>query len=75
MIVSAIYSFTPDISIAPPQVYYYSEALPTTALIMCHSQHAEAQQATVSEGLAQGPYVSARVGFEQAAILAQSTEH
>ena len=26
--------------------------------------HAEAPQATVSEGLAQGPYVAARVGVE-----------
>jgi len=28
-----IHSLIPDISIAPLQVYYYSEALPTTALI------------------------------------------
>jgi len=28
-------SFIPDISIAPLQVHYYSEALPTTALILC----------------------------------------
>jgi len=27
----------PDISVAPLQVHYYSEALPTTALILCHS--------------------------------------
>ena len=26
--------------------------------------HSEAQQATVSEGLAQGPYVAARAGIE-----------
>ena len=26
--------------------------------------HAEAPQATVSEGLAQGPYLAARTGFE-----------
>jgi len=33
-----IHSFIPDISIAPLQVhYYYSEALPTTALILCRS--------------------------------------
>jgi len=25
----------PDISIAPVQVHYYSEAVPTTALMMC----------------------------------------
>ena len=28
--------------------------------------HAEAPQATASEGLAQGPYVAARVGFDHA---------
>jgi len=32
-----IHSFIPDISIAPLQVHYYSEALPTTALILCQS--------------------------------------
>jgi len=32
-----IHSFIPDISIAPLQVHYYSEALPTTALILCKS--------------------------------------
>jgi len=31
---TAHYSFTPDISIAPPQVHYHSEVLPTTALIL-----------------------------------------
>ena len=30
--------------------------------------HAEAPQATVSEGLAQGPYVTARTGFEPATL-------
>ena len=30
-------SFIPDISIEPLQVHYYSEALPTTALILCQS--------------------------------------
>jgi len=32
-----IHLFILDISIAPPQVHYYSEALPTTALIPCRS--------------------------------------
>jgi len=27
-----IHSFNPDISIAPPYVHYYSEALPTTVI-------------------------------------------
>ena len=43
----------------PLQVHYYSEAVPTTALILCWTKHAEAQQATASEGLVQGPYVAA----------------
>jgi len=30
-----IHLFIPDISIVPLQVHYYSEALPTTALILC----------------------------------------
>ena len=44
-----------------------SEALPTTAidtdLIDVWSLHVEALQATVSEGLAQGPYEAARAGY------------
>ena len=55
--------FIMDISIAPFQVYYYSEALPTQ-LDTVSVFHAEAPQATVSEGLAQGPYVAPRAGFE-----------
>ena len=31
-----IHSLIPDISIAPLQVHYYSEALLSTALILCH---------------------------------------
>jgi len=31
------HSFNPDISTVPLQVHYYSEALPTTALILCGS--------------------------------------
>ena len=67
------HSFIPDISIAPLQVHYYSEMLPTTALILCQSQYAQAQQATVSEGLAQGHYVVARVGFEPATLRTEGT--
>src|SRR6218665_1395604 len=39
-------SLIPDISRAPLQVHNYSEALPTTVLILCWSQHAEVLQAT-----------------------------
>src|SRR6218665_2708030 len=61
-----IHSFIQTISIAPLQVHYYSEA-------QRHFRHstdtvsefrAEAPQATVSEGLAQGPYVAASAGLE-----------
>ena len=42
-----------------------SEALPTTAIVsVSELTHAEALQATVSEGVAQGPYMAARAGFE-----------
>jgi len=34
---NTIHSVIPDISIAPLQVIYYSEVLPTTALILCRS--------------------------------------
>jgi len=37
LIEEVIRSFIPDVSIAPLQVHYYSEALPTTALILCPS--------------------------------------
>ena len=55
----------------PLQVHYCLEALPTTALILLTR---EALQATVSEGLAQGPYVTTRVGFEPATLRTQGTE-
>ena len=34
----------------------------------------QALQATVSEGLAQGPYMAARAGFEPATLLTKGTE-
>src|SRR6218665_1833345 len=64
-------SFVPDISIAPLQVHCYSEALPTTALTLRWIKHAEALQASASEGLAQGPYVA---GFEPASLRTEGTE-
>src|SRR6218665_516002 len=48
-----IYSFTPDISLAPLQVHHYSKAFPTVGI--------STPKASASEGLAQGPYVAARV--------------
>jgi len=42
-----------------------SEALPTTAIdIVCRSLHAETLLTTVRKGLAQGPYLAVRAGFE-----------
>jgi len=63
-----IHSFIPDISIAPVEVHYYSEALSTTALMLCRSKHAIALQATASEELAQGLYLAAMVGFGPAIL-------
>ena len=36
--------------------------------------HAEARQVTVSEGLAQDPYVAARTGFEPATMRTKDAE-
>ena len=36
--------------------------------------HAEAPQATVSEGLAQGPYVAARAGVEPLTLLTKGVD-
>ena len=69
-----MYSYMQDISKAPLQVHYYSEVLPTTAFILCRSYHAKALHETVSERLAQGPNVAARVGFEPATFRTQGTE-
>src|SRR6218665_2031321 len=52
------------ISLAPLQVLYYSEALPTTARIYCIGVSRRSAQATAGTGLAQGPYVTARAGVE-----------
>ena len=58
----------------PVHVLYYSEVLPTTALILCRCYQADALQAIVSEELAQAPYVKARVGFEPMTFQTQGTE-
>ena len=49
------------ISIAPLQVLYHSDALPTTARILYRSF---TPKATVGKRLVQGPYVAARAGVE-----------
>jgi len=52
-----------SIYIALLSAWTFSEALSTTALIQCRS-----------EGLAQGPYVVARVAFEPATLWMQGSE-
>ena len=64
-------SFIPAISIAALQVLYCSEALPTTARIGVSRRSA---QATAGKGLAQGPYVAVRAGFQPATLRTKSAE-
>src|SRR6218665_2930810 len=52
------------ISIAPLQVLYYSEALPTTARILYRSFTPKRTGNCAGKGLAQGRYVAARAGVE-----------
>src|SRR6218665_1065997 len=59
-----IHSFIPAISIAPLQVLYHSEALPTTARGYCIGVSCQSAQATAGKGLAQGPYMAARAEVE-----------
>src|SRR6218665_4123919 len=58
-----IHSFIPAISIAPIQVLYYSEALPTQQGY-CAGVSRRSVQATAGKGLAQDPDVAARAGVE-----------
>ena len=58
-----IHSFIPAISIAPLQVLYYSEALPTTARILYRS-FTPKRTGNCMKRLAKGPYVAARAGVE-----------
>src|SRR6218665_1808829 len=69
-----INSFIQAFSLAPLQVHYYSKALQTQHGYYVSEFHAEAPQATVSEGLAKGPYVAARVGFEPTTIRMKGVE-
>src|SRR6218665_3951363 len=43
-------------------------------LTLCRSSHTEALQATASEGLAQGPYVETRAGFEPTTIRSKGID-
>ena len=64
----AVDSFIHAISIAL-QVHFYSEALLT------QNGYAKAPQAIASEGLAQGPYVAARSGFESMTLRTKGDEY
>jgi len=63
-----VHSLIPNISVAPLQVHYYSEALPTTIIDTVSEFTCQALQATTSEGLAQCPYMAARAGFESTTL-------
>jgi len=56
------HSFIQALSIAPLQVHYHSGAPDSTDTVP--EFHDEAPQATVSKGLAQGPYVAARTAVK-----------
>src|SRR6218665_1711204 len=60
---SFIHSFIPAISIAPLQVLYCSEALPTTARILYRS-FTPKRTGNCRKGLAQDPYMAVRAGVE-----------
>ena len=51
-----------------------SEALPTTAIDTVSDFYSETLQATVSEGIAQGPYVAARAGFEPTTLRSKGID-
>ena len=56
----------------PLQVRYHSEV--PLSIDTVSEKHAEALQATVNEGLAQGPYVMPGVGFEPSGRKAPTTK-
>ena len=59
-----LFSFILAISIAPIQVHYYSEAHTRLQHGYCIGVSRRSAQATVSKGLAQGPYMAARAAVE-----------
>jgi len=67
-------SFIHSVSIAPLQVHYYSEALLTQHGYTVSEFHAEAPQATVSQGLAHDLYMAARAGFEPTTLWIKGDE-
>src|SRR6218665_2780887 len=63
-VLTFIHSFILVISIAPLQVLYYSEALPTTARILYRSFTPKRTGNCRYKELAPGTYVTARAGVE-----------
>ena len=76
IILSYVHSFIQAISIASLQGYTSTQSQRRSR----HSTdtvsefHAEASQATASEGLAQSPYMAARAGFEPATLRTKGVE-
>src|SRR6218665_832912 len=64
-----IHSFISGISIVPLQVRYYSEALPTE-----HGCCVGVSLRTANKGLAQGPYLADRAGFEPTTLRTKGDE-
>src|SRR6218665_993689 len=62
-----------SISIALLTARVFQDRSQPQQLTLCRSLHAEALEATVSEGLAQGPYVVARAGFDPTTSRKAST--
>ena len=70
----SIHSFIHSaISIAPLQVLYYSEALPTQHGY-CIGVSRRSAQATVGKGLAQGPYMAARAGVKPTTLRLKAVD-
>ena len=68
-----IHSFIQVISIAPLQVRYYSEALPTQHGY-CAGVSRRSDTGNCEKGLVQGPYVAARAGFEPTTLQSKGID-
>ena len=63
-----------SISIALLTAWAFQKRSRPQQLTLCWSFHAETLQATASEGLAQGPYVTARAGFDPATLWSKGID-
>jgi len=71
---SFIHSFIQATSIAHLQVHYTTQRRSRHSTDTVSEFHAEAPQATASEGLDQGPYVAARAGFKPETLRTKGAE-